>query len=261
MLMRETESGRLRYIRSFSGTGIDGNEGADLYAVTRTEPESKGEAQLPFALPLRSWHGLIERDAVHLLGRYQAWSQAVYRFYVASYRRMPRYSEFLEAMEPVSRGVMLDVPDEQTGLEDRIRRFSETWVDGAAFRGRYGRLGSEAYVDALITHAGITLAPAERGSFIEKLDGRATTRAQVLLAIVNNPEFARKEEKRSLVLLHYFGYLHRNPDDPPDRGLAGFDYWLREVEVSGDLARLPTAFMASGEYIDAGKQRRPPSPR
>jgi hypothetical protein len=42
MLVRGIESGRLRYVRSFAGTGIEGNDGADLYAVTRTEPDARG---------------------------------------------------------------------------------------------------------------------------------------------------------------------------------------------------------------------------
>ena len=74
------------------------------------------------------------------------------------------------------------------------------------------------------------------------------TRAQVLLTIATSPDFVKKEENRSLVLLHYFGYLHRNPDDPPDKNLDGFKYWVRELERFGELERLPRAFMASGEY-------------
>ena len=73
------------------------------------------------------------------------------------------------------------------------------------------------------------------------------TRDQVLLALVNNQPFVAREENRSLVLLHYFGYLHRNPDDPPDKNLDGFNFWLKEVEVSGDRGRLARGFMASGE--------------
>jgi len=31
-----------------------------------------------------------------------------------------------------------------------------------------------------------------------------------------------REKYRSLLLLHYFGYFRRNPDDPPDGDLRGF---------------------------------------
>jgi hypothetical protein len=79
------------------------------------------------------------------------------------------------------------------------------------------------------------------------------TRAEVLLALVNNRQFVEKEEIRSQVLLHYFGYLHRNPDDAPDQDLTGFNFWVKEVEVSGDPGRLARGFMASGEN-KTGKQ-------
>jgi hypothetical protein len=73
------------------------------------------------------------------------------------------------------------------------------------------------------------------------------------LAVVNNPDFAEREWKRSLVLLHYFGYLHRDPDAAPDGNLNGFNFWLKEVEGSGDVGRLARGFMASGEYKDRKK--------
>jgi len=99
----------------------------------------------------------------------------------------------------------------------------------------------------MISNAGISLQPAERALIIDKLNKNEMTRARALLEIINNPAFIAKEEARSLVLLHYFGYLRRNPDDPPDNNLNGFNYWLTEVEVSGDSGRLTKAFMASGE--------------
>ena len=251
MLVRGVEAGRLRYVRSFAGTGINGNDGADLYAVSAAEPEARAAAELPFAPPPRSWHALIERDPVNVLGRYQNWSRAVYRVAVASYGRMPRFAEFLADMESMSRDIRLDVPEEPTQLERAFRGFVDGWVERAKFRDRYRRADNREYVDALTRHAEIALAPAERASFIDGLDHGVTTRSRVLLAIVQRPDFARREELRSLVLLHYFGYLRRDPDDPPDNGLDGFNYWLREVEGSGDIGKLPRAFLASGEYRDA----------
>jgi hypothetical protein len=74
------------------------------------------------------------------------------------------------------------------------------------------------------------------------------------LTIVNHREFAQREQNRSLVLLHYFGYLHRNPDDPPDRNMDGFNFWLREVETTGEVDRLTRAFMASIEREEKTKK-------
>jgi hypothetical protein len=254
MLGREITSGRLRYIRSFPGSGINGNEGADLYAVVKTEPETKGETELPFALPLREWDVLIKRDPVNVLGQYQAWGQAVYRYYVASYGQMPRYAEFLADMEIISRGILIDAPEEHAKLEKRIREFADGWVQRAKFRASYKSASDETYVDALTRNAGITLDAGTRAAIVEKLKHGAMTRGEMIYDVVNNKAFVDKEDARSLVLLHYFGYFHRNPDDPPDNNLNGFNYWLREVEKSGDPGRLARAFMASGEYEDSGRK-------
>ena len=240
-LARAVSAGRLRFVNRFDGRD-------DLYAVVNTEPQAKTEAPLPFAFETRNWEELLKNDPVNLLGQYRSWSQAVYRFHVASYGEMPRYSEFLLDVELIGRGVAASAPDEQPKLEANLNAFAGDWVERAKFRALYKSMTNERFCDALVANTRITLVPAERATFIAKLNSGATTRAQVLLALVNDPDFVEKEDKRSLVLLHYFGYLHRNPDDPPDKNLNGFNFWLREVEVSGDIGRLPRAFMASGEY-------------
>ena len=70
----------------------------------------------------------------------------------------------------------------------------------------------------------------------------------MLLKIANNPGLIEKENERSLLLLHYFGYLHRNPGDPPDRDLRGFNFWLQDLAVNHDTKKLPVAFANSPEY-------------
>ena len=240
-LARAVESGRLRFIRSFGDRD-------DLYAVVKTEPQAETEAPMPFAREVKNWEELIRKDPVNLLGQYRSFSQAIYRFYIASYREMPLYSELLTDIEAVSRGITIDAPEEQAKLKDRVRRFSESWVERAKFQELYKDAGNEAYLDALARNAGITLEGRERAAILDKLQHGTITRAQVLIDIVNTKAFAEKEETRSLVLLHYFGYFHRNPDDPPDNNLNGFNFWIKEVEKSGEPGRLARAFMASIEY-------------
>lgn len=246
-LARAVLAGRLRFVNRFDGRD-------DLYAVVRNEPEAKTEALLPFALEVKEWSTLVKEDPVNVLGQYRSWSQSVYRLYVASYGQMPRYSEFLADVEFVGRGVVAISPDEQPKLEANLSELAERWVKRSKFQALYKHLTNERFVDELAKNAGITLEPTERAGFIDGLSNGAMTRVQVLLAVVNKREFVEKEENRSLVLLHYFGYLHRNPDDAPDKNLDGFDYWLREVETSGDRGRLPRGFMASGENKTGGKK-------
>ena len=239
-LARAVLAGRLRFINRFDGRD-------DLYAVVKNEPQAKTEASLPFTLQIKEWKTLVEEDSVHVLGQYRSWSEAVHRFYVASYGRMPRYEEFLTDVKSIGRGVLVSSPDEQPKLEANLNEFARQWVKGPSFKARYQNLTEERYVDDLAANSGIALESAERAAFISKLSNFTMTRAQLLLALVNNRNFIKKEENRSLVLLHYFGYLHRNPDDPPDKNLDGFNFWLKEIETSGDLGRLLNAFMASGE--------------
>jgi hypothetical protein len=239
-LARAVATGRLRFVNRFDGRD-------DLYAIVKTEPQAKTEAALPFALETREWEALVKEDPVNVLGQYRSWSQAVYRFYVASYGQIPRYTEFLADVELVGRGVAANSADEQQKLETNLGEFARVWVERPKFKALYKSATDERYVDELVARAGITLAAAERDAFIEQLRSGTTTRAQVLLTLVNNRDFIAREELRSLVLLHYFGYLHRNPDDPPDNNLNGYNFWLKEVETSGDTSRLTRGFMASGE--------------
>lgn len=246
-LARAVISGRLRFINRFDGRD-------DLYAVLKTEPEAKSEAPPPFALEIKDWETLIKEDPINLLGQYRSWSEAVYRLHIASYGQLPRYPEFLEDVAVIGHGVVASsLDDQQSKLEENLAHFAESWTERPKFTARFKSMKNEQYVDELCANARLALAATERNALMEGLDKKKLTRGQVLLAIVNNHEFAQSEEKRALVLFHYFGYLRRNPDDPPDGNLNGFNFWLREVE-SGEVDRLPRAFMASSEYKDSGKK-------
>lgn len=233
-------AGRLRFINRFDGRD-------DLYAVIKNEPQARAEAPMPFSLQTREWRELVSEDPVNLLGQYRSWSQAVYRFHVASYGQMPRYPEFLTDVELIGRNVMAGSFEGQPKLEANLQEFARSWVERPKFAAEYKKLTNEGFIDLLISRAGIALEADERAGLIDKLTKSEMTRAEALLAVVNNRKFVEKEENRSLVLLHYFGYLHRNPDDAPDKDLSGFNFWVREVDVSGDPGRLARGFMASGE--------------
>lgn len=246
-LLRAVLAGKLRYVNRFDGRD-------DLYAVVKTEPEAKTEAPLPFALKLKDWQESIKEDPVNILGQYESWSQNLHRLNVASYGEMPRHSEFLADVKFIGRGVFPGSDDEQAKLEGNLNEFIADWVEREKFRARYNAMSNERYVDTLGENSGIKLSQAERSNLIDRMNSGAMTRAQVLSTIVNLPEFVKEEKYRSLVLLHYFAYFHRNPDDPPDNDLNGFDYWVREVEKSAEPGRLSQAFMAADEYKSKGKK-------
>lgn len=240
-LARAVMAGRLRFINRFDGRD-------DLFAVVKNEPNAKSEGQLPFALELKDWATLVREDSVNLLSQYQPWSQALYRFYLASYGQMPRYSEFLADAELIGRGVIASSAAEQSNLDARLREFASVWVNRAKFQARYKAMTDERFLDAITANAGIKLGAEERNDFIVRLGEGKAIRAELLLTFVKRREFQDREAIRSLVLLHYFGYFHRNPDGPPDNNMNGFNFWVSEVEKTGETGRLGRAFLASGEY-------------
>lgn len=245
-LARAVLAGRLRFISRFDGRD-------DLYAVVKTEPEAKTEATPPFKLEIKDWETLIKEDPVNLLGQYRSWSEAVYRMHLASYGQLPRYPEFRSDVESIGRGVLASsLDDQQPRLEANLSSLAERWVERAKFEALYRSMTNERFVDELTANARLPLAPAEHAAFVNGLEKGALTRGQVLLAIAKNPVFAQSEEKRVLVLLHYFAYLRRNPDDPPDNGMDGFNFWLKEASL--DAGRLTRGFRASIEYVEKGRK-------
>lgn len=61
----------------------------------------------------------------------------------------------------------------------------------------------------------------------------------------------RREFNRAFVLLQYFGYLRRNPDETPDADFSGYDFWLGKLnEFKGNFiqSQMVLAFIKSLEY-------------
>ncbi|HYO62892.1 MAG TPA: hypothetical protein VER08_04470, partial [Pyrinomonadaceae bacterium] len=80
------------------------------------------------------------------------------------------------------------------------------------------------------------------------------SRGQVLREIVEDANFAQgPEHNRAFVLMQYFGYLRRNPNDAPEPTLdfAGYNFWLGKLnEFGGDFiaAQMVQGFITSTEY-------------
>jgi uncharacterized protein (TIGR03118 family) len=86
---------------------------------------------------------------------------------------------------------------------------------------------------------------------IRSLDAGIITRAQALRLIVESDFLRMKEFNRAFVLMEYFGYLRRNPDDAPDNNLSGFNFWLNKLnQFNGNFvqADMVKAFIKSSEY-------------
>ncbi|MCM3903101.1 MAG: hypothetical protein ND866_15445, partial [Pyrinomonadaceae bacterium] len=59
------------------------------------------------------------------------------------------------------------------------------------------------------------------------------------------------EFNKAFVLMQYYGYLLRNPNDSPDSNFSGFDFWLAKLnQFNGNFveAEMVKAFLTSSEY-------------
>ena len=238
-LRRQLAAGRLRFINRFAGD--------DLYAVVKTEPAAKSEAALPFDGKLRDWSSSIHEDPVTLLGPLSL-TQMLYRFYLVTSRSMPRYEMFKTDLEKITRGVIVGSDGQEQQLAENFQRFVETWMSPQSSTKSLGLLNAAQFLDKLIANAGITVSAQERQELIAALTSGKETYASILLKLIDDPRLVQKEQYRSLVLLHYFAYLRRNPDDPPDGNLRGFNLWVSEQERRPDPNKLTTAFRESIEY-------------
>ena len=85
------------------------------------------------------------------------------------------------------------------------------------------------------------------------LTKRLAARARALRRVAENSTLAQQEFNRAFVLMEYFGYLRRNPNDPPEPGLNfdGYNFWLNKLnQFNGDYigADMVKSFIVSGEY-------------
>src|SRR6195256_312632 len=94
------------------------------------------------------------------------------------------------------------------------------------------------FVNTLNNNAGNPLSTAERDQLVSDLLTNAKTRAaQVLRAVAEDPDLNTAEFNRAFVLMQFFGYLRRNPNDAPDSDYTGYDFWLGKLDsftVAGD---------------------------
>jgi hypothetical protein len=137
--------------------------------------------------------------------------------------------------------------------------FAADFVTRARFASAYpATLTPTEFVDALIAKADFTPTATERQAFIAEFGEGATSadtsaRARVVRGIAENGTFSDQELNNAFVLMEYFGYLRRNPYDPPELTLdyAGYNFWLGKLnQFNGNFvnAEMVKSFIVSGEY-------------
>ena len=128
------------------------------------------------------------------------------------------------------------------------------FVQRQRFRDAYPTAMSPAeFVDALNARAGGALSPSERNQLVAGLAANDTEagRAVALRKVAEDEDLRRAEFSRAFVLMQYYGYLRRNPDDPQDVDFGGWKFWLDKLnQFNGNFihAEMVKAFINSNEY-------------
>ena len=175
----------------------------------------------------------------------------VHLLYRESFARQPRYDEFTPDTQEIGRGIIVGQGAWQQQLDANKQALADEWVARPAFKSAFDTLSNFDFVNRLYTNAGVTPSTAERDALVSALDAKTKTRSRVLLDVSDNAAFKQQEFNPALVLMEYFGYLRRNPDDPPDNNRSGYDFWLAKLnQFNGDFiaAEMVKAFISSTEY-------------
>lgn len=189
----------------------------------------------------------------------------VERIYRASYGNMPgapvplTLNEFVVDSHVVSEGVIVTQAGWQQKLESNKQAFASDFVQRTRFSNAYpSSLTPAQFVDGMFATAGVTPTATERQAAIDEFSGAPTSsntaaRARAIRRIAENPALTLQEFKRSFVLMQYFGYLRRNPNDAPELGLNfdGYKFWLDKLSLfNGNYldAEMVKAFITSIEY-------------
>ncbi|HYP52902.1 MAG TPA: DUF4214 domain-containing protein, partial [Pyrinomonadaceae bacterium] len=145
------------------------------------------------------------------------------------------------------RGVVIGQPGADALLEANKAAFFNEFVTRQAFQTRYPlSMSHTQYVNSLNANTGNSLSPGEAADLANRLIFGLTTRARALREIAENAEFGRRHKNRAFVMMQYFGYMRREPDD------AGFTFWFGKLNNhNGDFisAEMVRSFIISGEYI------------
>jgi len=168
-----------------------------------------------------------------------------------------RFNEFLPDTQTIGQGVVVGQPGWEQALENNKQAFTASFVQRTRFATAYPMTLSPAqFVDALFLNAGVAPSATDRNAAVNEFGGAGNTadnaaRGRALRRVAENSTLNQQEKNRAFVLMQYYGYLRRNPNDVPDADHTGYDFWLGKLnQFNGNFvkAEMVKAFLVSDEY-------------
>lgn len=174
---------------------------------------------------------------------FQRTGSFVYRLYKGGLARRPAFVEFTN-----DRAQVIEGPN----LEQTKQALTLAFVQRQEFLTKYASQNTAtAFVDAVIAsiqqNSGVSLTGIRSVMLSEYSTGGTDlnlSRARALRVAIDHSLFTTTEYNPSFVLMQYFGYLRRNPDQ------GGYDFWLNILNnrEPNNYRSMVCAFLTSAEY-------------
>ncbi|HYW70100.1 MAG TPA: hypothetical protein VE961_03640 [Pyrinomonadaceae bacterium] len=216
-----------------------------IYDTHAADDPHSGATTAPRIFELSS---RVNCDPNALLTEFSGTSFYAYRLIRVSFGRLPRRDELLKAMADLGRGVKAD---ETARLKTNQDELVQEWTTSLDFKAKYDNANNAEFIDTLVNNAALEWPAEKRRGLAQSLDGGQLSRAAVLSQIIEDRDLYAREYNTAYVLMHFFGYLRRNPDDPPDGDLRGLLFWRERLDRWHDYRSISRAFIDSSEYASA----------
>jgi uncharacterized repeat protein (TIGR01451 family) len=166
-----------------------------------------------------------------------------------------RLNEFLPDTQQIGLGVIVGQGNWEQLLENNKMAFASEFVQRQRFITAFPlSMSADEFVTELDQNAGAVLSTSEKANLVAMLGATpsdSVKRALVLRAVAEDTDLQQREFNRAFVMMQYFGYMRRNPDDPQDNDFRGWEFWLNKLnQFNGNFvnAEMVKAFLQSSEY-------------
>jgi len=178
----------------------------------------------------------------------------------------PQYFTFLRDQRRIGEGLIVGNTGWEALLDANRQAFLEEFVSRPEFVANFPQgVAALTYVNTMFANEGVIPTGNERQAAINAYGtGNTLGRAAALKSVIESDTVFNAQYNSAFVLMQYFGYLRRDPDDPPDNNFSGYDFWLTKMNSASlpgenvrddsvalgrvKRAEMVESFLLSGEY-------------
>ena len=178
--------------------------------------------------------------AFYMSNEFQDTGYFVYKLEKISFNQRPQYLSFIPQVQAISREAIAN------GVATSRHQFADDFTRRDDFKAAYDSLSNDDYVDALYRNAGVNPDRPTRDRQVDDLNNNRRRRGDVLQDVAEHPELHHREYNGAFVLMQYFGYLRRDPDE------AGYQFWVGKLNggTRDNYPSMVNAFVKALEYRD-----------